>query len=181
MNAELHQTIHQAIDALRQEVTENLKIMRDNEKKARQLLHENGFDPDARKQIDALYDKNRELLKINKEAINLQLQMVNYLNALRGIKPMCEEKITFSPQMENLEQNLRNTYNVHNEHSYSSGNVTCSKNIISFDEVFEKTINGELEYNENHIYFNDDDFYKKLMNHFIEIENYEMCAKIARE
>lgn len=48
-------------------------------------------------------------------------------------------------------------------------------------ECFELTINGQLTYNQDHPYYNDDKFFRKLLQHYQSLEDYEKCSKLVKE
>ena len=45
-------------------------------------------------------------------------------------------------------------------------------------DYFELTINGEIEYNEQHPHYGDREFYSKLMQYYIGMEDYENCDRL---
>lgn len=51
------------------------------------------------------------------------------------------------------------------------------KNIF-FDEIFDRTIKGELNFDKNHIFFKDEIFREMLLNQWIYEEKYENCTKL---
>ena len=48
------------------------------------------------------------------------------------------------------------------------------------EEVFQHTIDGSLEYDKSHPYFSNKVFLGKLLDHYIQVENYEKCEKLSR-
>ncbi len=179
MDSDLHSQIHEIIDILREEVTRNLKRMRVNEQKARELLKEQGLTLRFQIEIDALYEENRELLKLNKEAINIQLQLVNFLNLRRAVKGVKGEFVQPTKKLQNineLEQILSETII-----SIPVNNDKLLQNeTLSPEEIFELTIKQEMVYDKNHPYWNDEKFYDKLLAYYTEQENYEMCHLLVK-
>jgi hypothetical protein len=53
-------------------------------------------------------------------------------------------------------------------------------NMSSHADFFQATIAGELPYDQKHPFFNDEEFFGKLLNHFQNREDYEMCSKLIR-
>ncbi|MDA3779059.1 MAG: hypothetical protein PF487_02315, partial [Bacteroidales bacterium] len=52
------------------------------------------------------------------------------------------------------------------------------KNKYSKDEYYIMTINDDIEFNNKHPYFSDNDFRKELLDYYIECEEYEKCKQI---
>ncbi|MFQ3578830.1 MAG: hypothetical protein SNJ71_01655 [Bacteroidales bacterium] len=46
------------------------------------------------------------------------------------------------------------------------------------DQAWEKTINGELEIDDNHPLISDSEFVSKLLDHYLQREEYEKCASL---
>lgn len=46
------------------------------------------------------------------------------------------------------------------------------------NEYFEHTVNGRIKFDESHPYFEDDNFFQKLLNYYQNIEDYENCGKL---
>jgi hypothetical protein len=57
---------------------------------------------------------------------------------------------------------------------------TESSRSISYEECFQLTISGDMDYNPRNPFFFDLNFYSELMTYFIEKENYTMCHLIKR-
>ena len=52
---------------------------------------------------------------------------------------------------------------------------------MSYEECFQLTITGDMEYNPRNPFFFDYEFYTKLLEYFIEKEDYVMCHTIKRK
>jgi len=50
--------------------------------------------------------------------------------------------------------------------------------IVSEEGCFEMTINGQMDFNSKHPYFNNEIFYTKLLEYYQGIEDYENCSKL---
>lgn len=48
------------------------------------------------------------------------------------------------------------------------------------EEVFQHTIEGNLEYDKSHPFFTNKGFLNKLLDHYIQNEDYEKCQKLSR-
>jgi hypothetical protein len=49
---------------------------------------------------------------------------------------------------------------------------------LNEDDCFEMIISGKASFDENHPYFENEDFFQKLMDYYQEIEDYENCGKL---
>jgi|WetSurMetagenome_2_1015567.scaffolds.fasta_scaffold433678_2 hypothetical protein len=45
-------------------------------------------------------------------------------------------------------------------------------------DYFNETIEGRLTFNENHPYYRDEQFIDQLLQHYLNVENYEECLRI---
>jgi hypothetical protein len=102
-------------------------------------------------QLEEKYALNKVLLTENNDFINVQLTLTNFL-----------EK-----------------YN--NSDFFEKEMVTAPCSFSSEKECFELTVNGNIPYDTQHPYYNDDNFFQKLLNYYQEIEDYESCHRLVRE
>ena len=56
------------------------------------------------------------------------------------------------------------------------------KNLIELtkEDYFDLTVNGAMEFDSNHPYFNDEVFYKELFEYFKDEELYEKCSELLK-
>jgi hypothetical protein len=52
--------------------------------------------------------------------------------------------------------------------------------IMDFETYFDLTISNEIDFNEDHPYYRDIKFIKKLIDSYIETEEYEKCAELIK-
>lgn len=143
--------LKQTLDLLRERVTSNLEIIHENEKVVRGLLQNEGVSNSRSEKLQIKFNENKALLEENNDLINLQVSIIKLIQK-------------YSKQFEN---------------SGISINLVHSSAPEEID-FYELTISGGIEYNENHPHFNDQEFYQKLMNHYLTNENYEMCSKLSK-
>jgi len=79
----MKELIKQVIDFLRAEVNSNLSKIRQNEKKIKELIKQ-PLSSQRTTNLEETYNINKVLLESNKEAINLQMNLINYLNKQRA-------------------------------------------------------------------------------------------------
>ncbi len=178
MDSKLTTILRSTIESLRDEVTENLKIIRSNEKIVRQILNQ-GLQNKEFEKINALYEVNRNLLNKNKEAINIQLKMINFLNTYRVNVPLNQ-----SPGVN--DEDAFTTRDLNEQFIVPSNVSKADLDSIGVSEITEEdyfnlTIEGKIVFNRSHPYFENENFYQKLMAHYTTTENYEMCARILRK
>ena len=103
--------------------------------------------------------------------------------------PPTQETIEQKMKLDNLNRSLikRNEGNVELQNAISKYAITylnlapdANKSLL-YDECLQLTIRGDMEYNPINPYFFDDNFYLQLLEHFIEIEDYDKCVLIKRK
>jgi hypothetical protein len=99
-------------------------------------------------ELEEKYAINKILLNENNDYINIQLTLTSFL-----------EKYKDSNIIENDPSHV-------------------SKKIMTEEECFELTVNGQLSYNSQHPYYNNKKFFDRLLNYFQRIEDYENCNKL---
>lgn len=142
--------LRKTVEELKSRVQSNLDIIHKNERVVKKLLDEPVSNERSRK-LEIKYQENKKLLKENNDAIKLQLQLSKFID-------------TYKNELEATEENQM-------EATQEEPEAPLSK-----EEVFELTANKEIPFDENHPYYNDEDFFNDLMEHFTSVEDYEMCS-----
>jgi hypothetical protein len=101
--------------------------------------------------LEQRYALNKVLLAENNDFINVQLTLSNFLDKYNNSE-VFETELVRKP-------------------------CAC----VSEQDCFEKTVNGELAFDVQHPFYNDDTFFQKLMLHYQSNENYEACDKLMKE
>ena len=122
-----------------------------NNQKIIRDLLKQSVSPERSSQLEEGYALNKVLLSENNDLINVQLTLSNFLDKYS------------------------------NSDIFEMANVAAPSISISLKECFEKTINGELGFNSQHPFYNDDSFFQKLMTHYQQSEDYENCSRIMQE
>ncbi len=52
--------------------------------------------------------------------------------------------------------------------------------VMDFDTYFDLTVKAEIDFNEDHPYYRNIKFVKKLIDSYIEVEEYEKCAELIK-
>lgn len=94
------------------------------------------------------FDKNRSILSENLEYLNLQLKIVAFI-----------DKYKYADFLKTPFQDL------------------LKKDPANID-FFNETIEGTILFNENHPLFKDEIFINKLIEHYLEKEDYEECKRL---
>ncbi len=163
--------IEDTIKLLRQRVGSNLRDIKISEQVIREILKE-GQSDERDEKLNTRYNCNKKLLAENNDSINLQLTLLKYLTKYRNVIK------------EEMEASVEIKYNHSTEeNSYSSKTAEADKRSsdskgLEPDECFQLTVNGEIRFNKEHPYFDDENFVNRLINHFSELEDYEMCQFI---
>ena len=107
--------------------------------------------PDSEEKQAELEDKyalNKVLLNENNDFINVQLTLTSFLEKYK------DSDIFESPVMH------------------------FPKKHMNEEECFEITVNGQLSYNSQHPYYDNDKFFQKLLDYYQRLEDYEKCSKL---
>jgi hypothetical protein len=169
--------IETTITLLRERVTDNLRQINENQVFIRQILQEPLSDHRT-KRFEQFYGKNKILLKENQDLISLQITLVNFLEKYRKVLGVPELSLGESAKKETPGKMERPANpGIHEAEKKSNGleMVTDAK-----DTLFEKTIAGVLQWNRYHPMFSNQNFYDRLMEYYLSVENYEACALISR-
>ena len=51
---------------------------------------------------------------------------------------------------------------------------------LSREDYFKLTIGNDIEFDQTHPYFDDQDFFSELFIYFEQMENYEMCGQLIK-
>ncbi len=162
----MREQLKQTIETLKKRVMYNLQVIRKNEQKIREILKE-PVSSDRSERLEERYSINKEMLKENNESINIQLSIVQFLD--RYHQKIDKFKLEAEPETENNQKDKNpepKDFNI------------VKKKEITKDDYFELTIHNGIDYDANHPYYDDDEFYNMLMEHYTDLEDYEMCSKL---
>lgn len=149
--------LRSVIEALKERVNNNLDIIHENEKKVRKLLSEPVSEQRA-SNLERIYDENKKMLKENHESIQLQLQINKFIESNRALFENKEK----NQKPENFEE-------------------ISHRKELSPREYWDMTISGEIPFDQDHPYFENEKFFKSLLNYFTKIEDYEKCDWLIKQ
>ncbi len=185
--------MNQLLEALRARVVENLKIVHANEAQIRLILNEPLSS--ARKQkLDERYELSKRILRENEGNLQIQNLIVNFISKYRNVSDFNQEVETLNTMQKMMGDAQEGSFNL-------SVNQTESRNSEEFPEhvntneeqeevegstaesqnkILSLTIDGKLQYNSKHPMFGNDVFFNKLLNYYIQREEYEVCAQLVK-
>ena len=133
-------------------------------------------------------EKLQDILNILRKEFNQRQELISDNNKDIENIPTTEDTIDIKFELEDLnkELNRRNKGNIELQNAinkyikeYLNSPLESNKS-LSYEECFQLTITGDLEYNPMHPFFFDEEFYIEILEYYIEKENYEMCSLIKR-
>ncbi len=169
----MRERIEEMIKLLRQRVGSNLRDIKISEQVIREILKEEQSDERDDK-LNTRYEYNKKLLDENNDSINLQLTLLRYLTKYRSV---IEEEMEASVEIKYNHNTEGNDYKS-NSDKVESNTSTFDLKGLGPDECFQLTIEGEIRFNKEHPYFENEIFVNRLLNHYLEKEDYEMCQFI---
>lgn len=144
--------LQQLIETMRSHVLKNLELIKTNESHIREILTW-PLSAERTKELNEGYQYSRTLLSENNDFINLQVSMMNFLNKYKNIIEENTVKVMVEPEQ--------------NQH-------------LSREEYLKLTIEKDIEFDDSHPYYHDQDFFNDIFTYFEQSENYEMCAQLLR-
>ena len=132
----MKELVQKTIDLLKERVKVNLEEIKRNQSVIRDLLKKNPVGT-RNPEFDEIYNLNKTLLSENNDFINLQISLVNFLNKYKD-----------SPVFMSGYDNIN-----HDDDATDT-------------DYFTLTIEGVMKYNEQHPHFHDDEFFRKLLQHY---------------
>jgi len=143
--------LKETIDLLRKKVRSNLDLINTNQEQINVIL--NATEPSERQQrmpeFESKFKVNKELLSLNNDLIKVQITLMNFLDKHKNNEALEHEILTSVP-VSSLDK----------------------------EEVFELTKTGEVEFDQEHPYYNDDQFFQELLMFFESTEQYEKCQEL---
>ena len=158
------------LEILQTLVQENAQRMSNNSKEINNLQVNSVPSADRNRKISALYYQNKELANNNSEYITMHSKLLKLLSDLQKYDNIIfEEQKSKEQIIEEINDSVHNMPPL----NYSKDQKP------SYNECFEVTANGDLEFDDNHPYYDDEKFRKKLYEHFIETEQYEKLISMS--
>lgn len=155
------ENLRSSIEVLRQRVKYNLDLLHQNEKKIKEILKEPVSENRSEK-LNKRFNSNKKVLKENNDAIMLQKEMLSFIENYYSDNNSLPKELN-TPKKTSQKVKPEN-----------------KRFEIKKEDYLDLTINGALDFDIYHPYFNDKNFFNELLNHFSEIEDYETCSKLTK-
>ena len=141
----MKEKMYKAVDVLKARVNYNLEKIRENEKIIKGLVDIKSKSNEENNKLIECFNENKILLAENKEAINIQMNIIQFITQFR--KNWENEKFA---------------------------NILLALD-LSDEDIFDHTVEGKLPFNEKHPKFGDKNFLNRLIEYYTVREDYEMC------
>lgn len=145
---------------LQKKTRRNANLIKENSRMIKSVLKGEVELISGRFNIAEVQSKTNELIKENGEYLKLHNQLLTFMRSMQ-VSTESEEIKEFASEFEMDEPKQVNVKD-------------------SFDEMFDKTVLGSVEYNENHPYYDSDKFRDRLLKYYTEHEEYEKCALLVK-
>jgi len=142
--------MQKTLELLRERVKLNLETIHKNQEKIKILLKDKCLSSVQRQEYQEKYNANKHMLAENNDFINMQLHMINFLNKYKHTELFEQPD---EPDEAEIAEDL---------------------------DYFSLTIQGTIPFDKEHPYFKDETFFKRLLNYYKELENYEMCEVLVK-
>jgi len=189
----MRELMNKLLEALKARVIENLNSIRVNENEIRQILTEPLSGIRSQK-LSERYALSKKILKENEDNLKIQNLIVDFFSKYRNVpdfnKEISELKTlekginSFQKGGFNLNQIFSNFNEAEKEDKNPQNSEIEQDSTIETSNTFDilnDTITGRIEYDKNHPMFGNVRFFEKLLNFYIQREEYEVCAKLVKE
>jgi hypothetical protein len=146
--------LQQIVESMRKYVLKNLELIKVNETHIKEILSW-PISAERTKELNESYQYSRTLLSENNDFINLQVNIMNFLNKYRTL---IEDEV--------IKVKATADAKIHQH--------------ISREDYFQMTVENDISFDDTHPYFEDQEFFHDLLSYFQENENYEMCAHLIK-
>lgn len=146
---------------LQKKTRRNANLIKENSQIIQSVLKGEVELDAGRYNIAKVQSENNELIKENSEYLKLHNQLLSFMRSVQddvlqdGIVELESELKVEKPNKEPKE--------------------------FTFDEMFEKTIAGLVEFNSDHPFYDSEEFRKQLLKYYTEHEEYEKCALLVKK
>ncbi|MFK5970639.1 MAG: hypothetical protein QM487_11040 [Candidatus Marithrix sp.] len=180
------------LDKLRTRVHLNLDTIRTNELEVKQILKQ-PITSIRSKKLSNRFILSKQILEENKELLQIQYLIIDYLNQYKGFPDYSNEIEDLKRIEDEIDHKLKNNDNItessHDEvsenepkHFYRNTEEQDERTIAEKQagSLFELTVSGELKFNKTHPEFYNSVFFDKLLTYYIQNEEYEKCAQLSK-
>jgi hypothetical protein len=190
-------TINQLLEELRERVERNISLLRENEAHIRKILAE-PLSNQRSENLKTRSDLSKTILAENSDFLLMQNTIIAFQNKYKNpieYKETLNSINDFESQVRNKFQEINNqiskineigiSRNELNENSQKEDQPIQQKNSALSEEqiqdsIFRLTVKGEMAFNRDHPYFNDETFFDELLSYHTLREEYEICNNLVR-
>ncbi len=140
--------IRRTISIIREKVNNNLEAIRQNQLKIREMS-KGGVDGQLNSDFEKHSELNRLLTAENNDLLKVQNILVDFY------------------------EKYKNTVILNDDEP-----IVDIYSIADQDEIFELTVKEIIKFDDKHPYFNDRNFYDRLIEHYTYREEYEKCDEL---
>ncbi len=150
-----------SIEVLRKKIQYNKGLIYQNENEINEILNET-VSGNRTEKLKEKFDYIKEMLAENNDTLKLRQNIIKYL----------ETYDDDSNKFISLEELNRTT---------KSKAESISDFIeLELEDYFKLTVDGVIEFNKYHPYYNDEKFLNDLLKYHTQNENYEVCSMIVK-
>jgi hypothetical protein len=150
--AHMKELLQSTVEQLRFHVMKNLELVRENEKQIKDML-KTPVTKSGAQLLAERYEFSKKTLSENNDFINLQLSIINFIYKYKHVWE--------------------------SERAVSCAEVAPVA--VTREECFQMTVESKIEYDPNHPFYYDDNFYNNLLEFFQLQENYEKCDELVKK
>jgi len=154
--------LKQAVEFLKRRVQYNLQIIRHNEQMVRNILKE-PVSTERSEKLDEKLKMNKQIIQENQDSLKIQLSIIQFLDKYK-------QELKGYSYIENITYELQQAEGTLNERT--------DEQELTREDYFHLTANKGIAFDRQHPYYSDREFLNDLMQHFIDVEDYEMCSKL---
>jgi hypothetical protein len=143
--------MNKILKILKEHVRQNNKEIQYNQDEINSLLSENTSSANQ-KELDGKKDLNKDLLNENKDFIRMQFEITEFMDKYGHLFTENDE---FDELKDEFHENEKMNF-------------------------FYQTISGRMKFDSLHPMFNNDDFFRELLEYYKEKEDYEKCQELLR-
>ena len=156
----MKEKIKNTISSLKLHVQKNLELIRANEKNIRHLLEKREVSENRSELLARLSAENKKLLNENNDFIKLQFDLLKFMDK----------------HAERLEIHTEHKEQVKDDESLTD---ILDTKTLTIEQALDLTISEELEFNNEHPFFMNEEFFQHLMDYYLSIEDYEKCQVLS--
>lgn len=172
----MNEFLKETLNLLKDRVQYNLRIIRQNELQVREILKE-PVSSDRSDRLDEKHKINNKMLKENNDSIKLQLSIIQFIDKYgKQLQAFSDDTENIMPGLKQIRNSIEQIKTINSKSEQKE-----TSNELNRSDYFDLTINGGIEFDERHPYFQDKKFLNELLEYYTQNEDYEMCSKLVAQ